>query len=80
MARPVYIVCLGLMAALLASIVRGQGAPDPPTASAAPPAAAATETPASPKLTKLFAGTPPKFEPPKAETVAPAPAISAYRH
>lgn len=72
MAGTAYFVRLGLMAALLSSIARGQGAPATP-AVPTPPAAAVAEPPASPKLTKLFAGTPPIFDPPKPETAAPAP-------
>ena len=75
MASPALFVRFGLTVALLTCAGRGQVAPVAPTAPATPgPAASAPvfEPPASPKLNKLFAGTPPKFDPPKAQSAPPA--------
>ena len=66
MAGPAHPLRLVLLAALLTPAARAQTA-------ATAPAPIATEPPASPKLTKLFGGTPPKYEPPKTGTVVPAP-------
>jgi hypothetical protein len=71
MASPAPFVRLGLTAVLLVSIGRGQVAPVAPAVPATP-APAVTEPTASAKLNKLFAGAPPKFNPPKPETAPDA--------
>ena len=66
MAGPVYPLRLVLLAALLGPAARAQ------TAAATVRAPVATESAASPKLTKLIGGPPPKYESPKTGTGAPA--------
>lgn len=65
MAGPAHPLRLILLAALLSPTARGQ--------TAAPAAPAVAEPPAPSKLTKLFAGAPPKYDPPKPEAAASAP-------
>ena len=64
MAGPVHPFRLILLAACLSPAARAQ--------SAVPATPAAAEPPVSPKLAKLFAGTPPKYDPPKPGSTAPA--------
>ena len=71
MARSASFVHVGLMSVLLTSLAHGQAVPTAQVVRVSP-LPAVTEPTVSPKLTKLFAGAPPKFEPPKPETVAPA--------
>ena len=66
---------LVLVATLLSAVARAQtSAPAAAAAAQTPPVA--TEPSPSPKLAKLFAGTPPKFDPPKPETVSAASAVT----
>jgi hypothetical protein len=64
MAGPAHPLSLLLLAALLGPASRAQ--------TASPPIPAVAEPAASAKLAKLFAGTPPKFDPPKPATATPA--------
>lgn len=66
MAGPAHPLRLALLVALLIPAAKAQ------TAAAPAPTPIASEPPASPKLTKLFGGMPPKYEPPKTESGAPA--------
>jgi hypothetical protein len=67
MARPALTLRLVLLAALLGSAARAQ------TAAPAPTAPATAGPPAFPKLVKLFAGAPPKYDPPRPDALASAP-------
>jgi len=69
MAGSVHPFRLLLLAALLTPVARAQ-ATTPPAPTPTPVSPVASDPPASPKLTKLFAGTPPKFDPPKPATSA----------
>ena len=64
MAGPAHSLRLLLLAACLSPVAPAQTAVPPA------PTPTVTEPPASPKLAKLFAGAPPKFDPPKPETSA----------